>query len=134
MIHSLIFFDAECPLCWRSIAFVIKIDRAQRFLFAPLRGKTAEEYLHGVKAARRAANSMILIENCRSSQERIWLRGRAVFRILWLIGGVWRWLGWLSFVPVGVDGLYRLIARHRRVLKIEGSSQVAKENPERFLP
>jgi predicted DCC family thiol-disulfide oxidoreductase YuxK len=132
MTHSLILFDAECALCWKSVAFILKIDRAERFLFASLRGKTAMEYSELYKE-----NSLVLVEDFRLNNKRIWLRGRAVFRILWLVGGKWRWLGWLCFLPIGVDLCYRLIARHRHLGGLLNSSQsqeIVKKYSDRFLP
>lgn len=52
--------------------------------------------------------SLILEENGRT-----WLRGRAVLRIFWLLGGAWRWIGWLYVMPIFPDLIYRLVARMR---------------------
>ncbi len=48
-----------------------------------------------------------------SPSGKIWLRGRAVFRVLWLLGGKWKLLGWLYIMPF-VDLFYKFIAKHRK--------------------
>ncbi len=125
---SLILFDANCPLCRKSVRFVFERDRKHRFLFAPLSGKTAEQSVKNPKLLRE--NTLILFEDWRTPQERLWIRGRGAFRILWLIGGGWRWLGWLCFMPFGVDLFYRLIAWHRHRLTFTADLPHA---PGRFL-
>ena len=65
----------------------------------------------------RQIDSLILIEGFNHHKPRIWLRGRAVMRILWLLGGWRKCIGWMAYLPFGVDGVYRLIARHRHSLK-----------------
>ncbi len=88
-----IFYDASCSLCQRSIAWIKARDRKKIFAFEPL---------------KKEADSLILIEG-----EKKWVRGRAVMRILWLLGGKWKLIGWLYVVPF-IDLFYRLVARHRQ--------------------
>ncbi|MGE5196650.1 MAG: thiol-disulfide oxidoreductase DCC family protein, partial [Anaerolineae bacterium] len=108
----LIFFDDACPLCCQSVGFILKWDAKKLFLFAPLSGSTAALELKEGNEELRNANTMVLIENFTTPRHRLWTRGRAVFRILWLMGGFWQFLGWMCFIPYASDILYRLIARH----------------------
>ncbi|HSW85971.1 MAG TPA: DUF393 domain-containing protein [Rhabdochlamydiaceae bacterium] len=126
----LIFFDDECALCNSSIRLLLKLDKKRRFLFAPLNGLTAKEILKGDRAFLRHENSMVLIEKYLTREQRIWIRGRAAFRILWLIGGLWKLLGWLCFTSAG-DRTYRWIAHHRK--KLKKPSKPLPDDP-RFLP
>lgn len=41
---DIIFFDAECPLCTFWVAWILKRDTHNHFLFAPLQGHCAEEW------------------------------------------------------------------------------------------
>lgn len=125
---SLILFDRDCPLCRKSIGFIFERDAKHRFLFAPLSGKTAKEVVKNSKLLKE--NTLVLLEDWRTPQKRLWIRGRGAFRILWLLGGKWRLLGWLCFVPFGIDLFYRLIAHHRHRLKISGDLPHA---PGRFV-
>jgi len=104
----LIFYDDACGLCHRSINWIANHDRHHRFRFAPLKGETADKHLIGSLSHLRKENSLVLFENTDS----IWLRGRAVMRIIWLLGGAWRLIGWLYKMPF-INVFYRIVARHR---------------------
>jgi len=85
--------------------WISRHDKKKQFLFAPLSGKTADKELH----AHFDKSTMVLVE---APQGRQWVRGKAAFRILWLLGGKWKWIGWLYVMPF-IDLLYRLIAFYR---------------------
>lgn len=124
----LVFYDASCPLCVHFVEQLIVRDTGGFFFFAPLQGETAQRYL---APAIQRGDTMVLVENFHSRHPRIWMRGRGVFRIFWLLGGRWRWVGWLCFCPFGVDLLYRAVARHRHLFK---RSAGRKGEGGRFLP
>jgi predicted DCC family thiol-disulfide oxidoreductase YuxK len=109
-LKSIIFLDQHCPLCRRTINFLGRQDREKKFHYAALDGKTADERLKGGLSHLRDLNTVILIEQ---PSGKIWIRGRAVFRILWLLGGWWRLAGWLYWMPF-VDLIYKLVAKHRK--------------------
>ena len=132
MQKHLIFFDAKCSLCEASVENLLRIDRKKIFAFAPLQGKTADQELTGSKEYLKKENTLILLEHYQRPTQKLWIRGRAVFRIFWLLGGKWRTLGWLCWTPIGIDLLYRLVARHRRVFKKNRPTLNKKEYPGRF--
>ncbi len=107
MMHSIIFFDQHCPLCRRTISYLSHQDKNKHFRFAPLDGTTAKKMLH---SNLRDLNTVILVEHPGG---KTWIRGRAVFRVLWLLGGKWKFLGWLYTMPF-VDLCYKFIAKHRK--------------------
>jgi predicted DCC family thiol-disulfide oxidoreductase YuxK len=107
---SIIFLDQHCPLCRRTMNFLVLHDREKRFHFAPLDGKTAEKMFLGNLAHLRTLNTVVLIEQ---PSGKIWLRGQAVFRVLWLLGGWWKLIGWLYAMPF-VDLVYKFVAKHRK--------------------
>jgi predicted DCC family thiol-disulfide oxidoreductase YuxK len=113
--QHLVFFDAECSLCRNSVAFLKKIDTSQKLLFSPLSAELAERFLQKDLSSLKNANTLVLLENYTTTP-RVWVKGRAVFRIFWLLGGKWKLLGGLCFCPIGVDWIYDLIARHRHRL------------------
>ncbi|HSX11881.1 MAG TPA: DCC1-like thiol-disulfide oxidoreductase family protein [Rhabdochlamydiaceae bacterium] len=134
MSAHLIFFDHNCSLCQRSVRWILRRDRKALFVFAPLAGQTAASILIRDKEYLKHENSLVLIENYQTSRPTFWLRGRAVFRILWLMGGAYRLLGWLCFFPLGVDTIYRLVARHRQALTLSIKEELTPEEKARFLP
>lgn len=134
MKNHLIFFDHNCSLCQKSVRWIIHVDRKALFVFAPLTGQTASTFLIRDKEYLKNENSLVLIENYQTSSPRFWIRGRAVFRILWLMGGIWRLLGWLCFLPFGIDQVYKWVAKHRQALTLSIKEELSPEEKSRFLP
>ena len=117
----LVFFDEPCPLCNRAVRFILKKDHKKRFYFAPLGGKTAEQ------KQVSETNCLVLLHD-----EKKVTQGKAVLRICWLLGGKYRFWGWLSYLPSEpFDFIYRFIARFRRRI-CKTSTEFSFEG--RFLP
>jgi len=107
--HPVVFFDGVCNLCNRSVQFIIRRDKNDRFRFAPLQGKTGQALLirHGLPAD--SFNSFILSEG-----EKIYTHSTGALRMLKLLGFPWS-LGYaFIIVPRFIrDGIYKQIARNR---------------------
>lgn len=109
-----IFYDGECPLCNRAVRFIISRDRQQKFYFSSLQGKTAEKKLAHFLTNHPELDTLILLENYETPDEKMVIEGKGAVRILWLLGGKYAWVGCLSFLPAFLfDPLYRFIARNR---------------------
>ncbi len=131
--EHLLFFDDDCPLCVRAVRYIMTLDIDHKFLFAPLKGETAEEILGGPQTSLKKANSLVVVENWRSTDRDFWIRSQAIFRIYWLIGGQWKILGWLCFVPPFIgDFFYRWLSEHRHQFKMTPDREIGPED--RFLP
>ena len=99
----IVFFDEPCPLCNKAVHFILKRDRKDHFYFAPLGGETAK--------ARDVCEkkSLVLLHDGKKVTE-----GKAVLRICWLLGGKYRLIGWLSYLPSEpFDFIYRFVAKFR---------------------
>lgn len=135
MKKHIIFFDAECPLCQRAIRTLLQIDRESKFLFAPLKGKTAKRELSQLKLAHPNLDTLVLLQNYGKEDEKILIEGKAILRICWILGREYAPLGILSFFPSPLfDWMYRIVAKNRYKIfkskeKIETSQFV-----NRFLP
>lgn len=106
----IIFYDGTCPLCNRAVRFLLAADKKQQFYYAPLEGETAAEKLKDFRSKRPDLDTLVLYQNA----EHILIEGRAILRILWHMGGLYAWIGWLSFLPTfPFDWAYRLIAFNR---------------------
>jgi predicted DCC family thiol-disulfide oxidoreductase YuxK len=127
----LILFDGECPLCQNMVRRIYALDKNKAFFFAPLQGKTSKQFFKESHQQMLEKNTLILIENYLKPSHRLWIYGRAVCRIFWLIGGKWKMISWLCFLPVGVNVFYRFIARHRHLLSENASSPLPED---RILP
>ena len=104
-----IFFDGVCNLCNRSVQFVIKRDRAKKFRFASLQGKSAAFVLKELNISPADSDSFILLEN-----DKVYTRSTAALRVLRELGGLWKLFYVFIIVPPFIrDGIYNFIARKR---------------------
>jgi len=135
-LSQLVFYDGNCRLCNRVVQYLLKEDKLQCFVFAPLQGETASHYLRNLPAEIRFTDSLILIEDYRSPHPRVRILSQAALRIAWLLKWPWTLIGWLSFLPSWMfDWIYRLIAsnRHRFFAKTECMIPLPNQQ-DRFLP
>jgi predicted DCC family thiol-disulfide oxidoreductase YuxK len=123
--RRIIFFDGPCPLCNRVIHWIMKADTRRLFLFASLQGETARDL-------PKDRDSLILLEE-RPSGRRLTFEAKAVLRILWLLGGRYRLLGWARILPGWLTNpYYRAIARNRYCLFSPDQSRLLDST--RLLP
>lgn len=103
-----VFFDGVCGLCNHWIDFLLVRDRNHLFHFAPLRGETARDWLH--LEPDESLNSVVLL-----NAQGMYRKTDAIWRMLVLLGGMWRIAGWLlRLVPCSIRNWgYDFIARHR---------------------
>lgn len=129
--RPIVFFDGVCGMCNASVDFLMRHDRRECLMFAPLQGVTAEQLL--TVADRTQLSSLILW-----TPQQQYRYSSATVRILWLLGGVWYWLGWLLWlIPLPVRNLgYRVVARYRYRLagKKETCRMPTPAERARFLP
>ncbi len=135
-LSHLVFYDGNCGLCDRTVQFLLKQDKEQCFVFAPLQGKTAAHYLKNLPAEIRFTDSLILIENYHSPYPRISILAKAALRIAWRLGWPWLLVGWLSIFPSWMfDWMYRLVATNRHYFFPQTQCMVPPpDQKNRFLP
>ena len=108
--RPIVFFDGECNLCNSSVQFIIRNDKAKRFLFAPLqsdRGKAALSDL--TKPGTKPPDSVILFDN-----GKYYIRSSAALRIAKLLGGVWSVFYAGMIIPRFIrDVIYEFVSRNR---------------------
>lgn len=130
----LVFYDGECGLCDNVVQVLLKNDVQENFLFAPLKGLTASEYLRDLPEQLKSRDSIILVENYQLWNRRMYLGSTAVFRICWLLDGWWKIPGWLFFLPSFLfDWIYRIVARYRHLFFEQKCIVPSEEQKKRFL-
>lgn len=108
-----LFFDGDCGFCSRSIRRLCRWDRNGHLHYASLQGKLAaqhqlQSYLEGDEA------SMVLLNEEDGS---ILTQSDGVLQIFRILGGVWRLLLILGYLPKPWrDRSYRYLARNRHRL------------------
>jgi predicted DCC family thiol-disulfide oxidoreductase YuxK len=106
--HPIVFFDGECVLCNSAVDFILRADKDETFLFAPLQGRTAERVL-GPLGADPGTWSIMLFD-----EDGVHDQSDAALRICRRLGGGWQLLSLAKVLPRGLrDTAYRWIARNR---------------------
>lgn len=131
----LVFYDGECGLCDHTVRFLLKIDQNKLFMFAPLQGETAAKFLPQLSKEEQQEDTLILVENVEKSDQKIYILGKAIFRIFWLLGGLWSILGLMSFLPGWLYNWgYRLVAQNRKRIFNQNECALPPANTrDRFL-
>lgn len=114
--RNVIFVDGACVLCHGLVAFLLKRDKRKVLSFSTLQGKTAAIVLSEppYDRLRQEVSSVIYVRDCQGPHERIYTHSTAVLLALRDIGGPWRHVAWLRFLPSPLRNLgYRFIAHNR---------------------
>lgn len=135
MSKHLIFYDARCGLCDYVVQILLKEDPQGLFVFASLQGKTASKVLQNLSKKDLKKDSLVLVENYQGNHPRFYFLGQGALRVLWLLGGCWSFVGWISFLPpLLYNWIYRLVARHRYKIFPNHCILSSNETDSRFLP
>ena len=105
--RPVIFFDGECNLCNSAVQYVIRHDKKEQFLFAPLQSDAGRQVLQLIPG--NIPDSFILYHN-----GKIYIKSSAALQTARLLGG-WR-TGLYAFIVIPRllrDAVYNLVARNR---------------------
>jgi len=107
--HTVILYDGLCCLCNRTIHFLLKIDHQAFLNFAALQSSTAKSLLEQVDHSRPLPDGVVLIHN-----GKIYTESDAALKSLQLIGGIWKLVAMLRYIPNFIrNPIYRIVARNR---------------------
>ena len=103
-----IFFDDVCVMCNGFVNLLLRVDRRQQFLFAPLGGETARKLLPP-QAEDPTKWSMVYVDESGIHDE-----SDASLQVYRRLGGPWWLLSLARFIPRFIrNPAYRVIARNR---------------------
>jgi len=133
-----ILYDGVCGLCNGVVKFLLPRDRGKRLRFAALQGAYAAAALarHGIVLPPGAPESIVLIDQPGTADERLYFRSEAALRIAAALPGVWRLSGLFRLVPRVVrDWVYDRVARSRyRIFgRYDACPMPTPESRSRFL-
>jgi predicted DCC family thiol-disulfide oxidoreductase YuxK len=127
----IIFFDGVCGMCNAFVDFTLRVDRQEKFLFAPLQGSLARELLPPLSEDPRQWSIIYMDERGIHDQSD------AVLQVYRRLGGRWWLFSLARHIPRSIrNALYRVIARNR-YRWFDRKEQCRVPNPEerkRFLP
>ena len=126
-----IFFDDVCVMCNSFVDLLLRVDRRQRFFFAPLRGETAGKLLPPLPEDA-SKWSMVYVDEAGIHDE-----SDASLEVYRRLGGLWSLLSLARLVPRVIrNSVYRVIARNRYRWfgKRDTCRILSATERERFLP
>jgi predicted DCC family thiol-disulfide oxidoreductase YuxK len=107
---KIILFDGICNLCNKSVLKVIKNDKKNTFLFAPLQSKFGQEIINYLKIDISKIDSIILYEPGVSYD----IKSTAVLKAMNDFGGLWFLTQVFFIFPEGLRNfIYDYIAKNR---------------------
>ena len=107
--EPVIVFDGVCALCSRWVRFLLRFDTRGRYRFAAMQGAQGRALLQAHGLDPEDPTSFLLLDAGRA-----WTDTDAIIRVLTGLGGAWRLLGVLRWVPRRLrDHAYRALARNR---------------------
>lgn len=113
-VERLVLYDGLCGMCDQYVQFLLDTDPEGRVHFAPLQGPTAASVVARHPEIPEGLDSILFVERLADGTERVTWRSTAFFRICAVVGGPWRWLGPLAWIPTPLsDVVYRFVASIR---------------------
>jgi predicted DCC family thiol-disulfide oxidoreductase YuxK len=110
----IVLYDGVCGLCNRLTQFLLKRDTHDRFRFASLQSKFAEDLLKRHGADSRDLDTVYVVLNYDQPDERLLARSDAILQLLTHLDGVWKWARVGNILPRPLrDGIYQIVARNR---------------------
>jgi predicted DCC family thiol-disulfide oxidoreductase YuxK len=82
--HNLVLFDGICNLCNGAVQFIIKRDPRQKFRFASLQSKAAQQYIRHFSLSGPRLSTILLIKN-----DKVYTRSSAALEIARELSGMW---------------------------------------------
>ena len=130
MSQNIVYFDGVCGLCNYFVDFIIRQDKYNKLLFAPLQGETATKELN-FEAAKNIDTVIF------HTKQKFYFKSGAGIRIFYTVGGFWKIVIVFLIVPPFIRNfIYDIIAnnRYKWFGKKESCRIPTKEERAKFLP
>lgn len=107
MLNHIIFYDGDCGLCQRSIAYLAQNDVKKKLLFAPLNGETYRQVFQNEPADLK---TVMFYTDSKTK-----IKSDAILSALYFIGGYNKLFIIAKIIPSFIrDRVYDFIANHRK--------------------
>ena len=125
-------YDGTCGVCSEAVQWVLKHERVHSLRFAPVESAVGGE-LRALAGIGADVDSMLWTE-LREGRVHAEIRSAAMLRVLGYVGGPWRFLTALRFVPAFVrDAGYRAFAKLRYRIGAQSCLVPTAQERVRFL-
>jgi predicted DCC family thiol-disulfide oxidoreductase YuxK len=109
---KIVFFDNICPLCNRSIDFLVRRDKSKMIRFASLQSDLANSLVKNVENFQVPEDTVIFVD-----EGRVYVKSQAVLKIASYLSMPYKALVIFTIIPVSWrDAIYDLVARNRQRL------------------
>jgi len=107
--QALILFDGVCNLCNSSVNFIIKHDKKNKFIFAPLQSNIAQIKLKEIGIDVSKIDSIVLIE-----ENEAFYKSSAALKISKNLSGLYSFFYMFIIFPKFIrDAIYDYVAKNR---------------------
>ena len=103
-----VYYDGICGLCDFFVNLIVKIDSKEILKFSSLQGESGQKLLNDLKYDSNELNTVLFRTN-----DQVYTKSTAVFRIIKTIGGFWNVFLILNLLPISfTDFIYKKIAKN----------------------
>ena len=128
----ILLYDGSCGVCSQAVQWVLAHERSHSLRFAPLESAVGSE-LRARAGIAADVDSMLWTE-LRDGRVRADVRSSALLRVIDYVGGPWRLLLALRFVPAFLrDAGYRAFAKIRYRIRAQSCLVPTAQERARFL-
>lgn len=114
---DLVIYDGVCNFCNGAVAFILKRDKSERFIFSPMQSEYAQEVIKRYKVDTVGVDTFMLVKN-----GNVFLWSDAALEIAKDLTGFWFLFGVTKILPSSFrDFFYRIFARNR--IKLFGGTK-----------
>lgn len=105
---NLVLFDGYCHMCSRFVRTILRFDKKQHFLFAPLSGETGAYWIEKLHVPKEV-DSVILVRH-----DEYLIKSEAILKIAKQLGGIFWFIRIFRIIPLKArDKFYDFVARNR---------------------
>ncbi|QDG34820.1 DUF393 domain-containing protein [Alteromonas mediterranea] len=115
--RDLIIYDGVCNFCNGAVAFILKRDKMERFIFSPMQSTYAQEVIERYRVDTVGVDTFMLVKD-----GKVFLWSDAALEIAKDLSGFWFLFGIFRVLPSSLrDLFYKTFARNR--IKLFGGTQ-----------
>ena len=108
--RPVVLYDGTCGLCHKSVKWILRHERDEDLLFAPLQGPTAERLRAAHPEIPANVDTVVLVD----TDDKVRLRSKAFLYVSKHLRGPWRWAYAFRWFPGFLLNIgYRFVAAIR---------------------
>jgi predicted DCC family thiol-disulfide oxidoreductase YuxK len=106
---SIILFDGVCNFCNSTVNFVLKQDKKNILLFAPLQSEAAQKILEQYQLSKSNFDSFVFVDG-----DKIYIKSSAALKVMGKLSWYWKWTQVFWIVPKPLrDWVYNFVSKNR---------------------